>query len=83
MKQTAIAGTEPTPDTNTKSPADVAFKAMADARAKLKAAGVDYYVVVAWDGFVIEDGSVSSSNVPNVVQRLDSTADRYRKSLSE
>jgi hypothetical protein len=82
MKQTAIAGTE-LPTENTKSAADVAFKAMTDARAKLKAAGVDYYLVVAWDGFVIEDGSVSASNASSIVQRLDTTAARYQKSLPE
>jgi hypothetical protein len=82
MQQTAIKGTEPVTE-NTKSPADIAFKAMADARAKLKAAGVDYYLIVGWDGFVIEDGTVTAPNVGSIVERLSATGDRYSKLLWE
>jgi hypothetical protein len=57
--------------TTTPSAADIAYKAMADARAKLKAAGVDYYVVVAWNGLIAEDASVSADNAQSIVQRLD------------
>lgn len=82
MQQTAIKGTEPSTP-NTKSAADIAFKAMTDARTKLKAAGVDYYLVVAWDGFVIEDGTVSEQNIPSIVQRLGTTSERYERLLPE
>jgi hypothetical protein len=61
------------------SPADIAFKAMQDARAKLKAAGVNYYVVVAWDGFIAEDGNVDSDNGPSVIQRLQSFGQKLQR----
>jgi hypothetical protein len=61
-----------------KSAADVAFKAMQDARAKLKAAGVDYYVVVAWDGYTADDGSIEPVNAPSVIQRLGLVAEKLK-----
>lgn len=61
------------------SAADIAFKAMQDARAKLKAAGVNYYLVVAWDGFVAEDGNVESDNAPSVIQRLQSFGQKLQR----
>ena len=66
-----------------RNPADVAFKALQDARAKLKAAGVEYYVIVAWDGYTADDGSVSADNAQSVVQRLDLVARKYRREFPQ
>jgi len=66
-----------------RNPADVAFKALQDARAKLKAAGVEYYVIVAWDGYTADDGTVSADNAQSVVQRLDLVARKYRREFPQ
>ena len=68
---------------DTKSAADIAHKAMSDARAKLKSAGVNYYLVVAWDGLIAEDLNVERDNASSVVQRLDAVAAKVRRQNPE
>lgn len=66
-------------DNNNSTPSDITFKAMQDARAKLKAAGVDFYLIVARDGYTADDGSINSENAPSVIQRLELVSAKYRR----
>lgn len=68
---------------NTPNPSDLAFKAMQDARAKLKAAGVDYYLIVARDGYTADDGSIQTENAPSVIQRLELVSSKLRREHPE
>ena len=63
--------------------ADEAFKAMQAARAKLKDAGVDFYIIVAREGFTADDGAVTPENAPGVIQRLELVSRKLRRDHPE
>ena len=63
--------------------ADEAFKAMQAARAKLKDAGVDFYIIVAREGFTADDGTVTAENAPSVIQRLELVSRKLRRDHPE
>jgi hypothetical protein len=62
-----------------KSPTEIVFKAMSDARTRLAAAGVDFYLVVARNGYTADDGEMTAGNAPSVMQRLDAIKDQYAR----
>jgi hypothetical protein len=64
-----------------KTASEVVFKAILDATARLASAGVDFYIVVARNGYTTDDGKMSAENASAVIQRLDAIKEQYARTF--
>lgn len=81
-KTTAVtANNTPRPkkEKREKSASEIVFKAITDARTRLAAAGVDFYLVIARKGYTADDGEMTAENAASVMQRLDAIKEHYAK----
>lgn len=64
-----------------KTPSEIVFKAILDASSRLSAAGVDFYIVVARNGYTTDDGKMTAENASAVIQRLDAIKEQYARTF--